>query len=218
MQDAGPSVPVDTAGTDDGLGGKKWDFMAALGAPVMNGTVHREALTTQWPISEFPNANFIQKDTTFGSTDIAVFESKTNLVLLHGYASDAPAGGMLMKYGTPIKFLQFPLYIGASWTSSADLTGTFNGTAYVGQEWREKHDFTVDEWGKMTVPFGTRRVLRLNHLVTMTLNKPPDVGSWTRRDFAFYAKCSGVMAGAVSLDDEQAVNFDEAVMVTGRKP
>jgi hypothetical protein len=132
--------------------------------------------------------------------------------LLTGVVS--PASGTTdteLTYATPIATLQFPLTVGATWSTSSNVTGTAEG---IDVAYTEAYVSKVDEAGTMKTPYGTFNVLRVSTVLTRTI----DLVATTTRSFSFVAECFGPVAAVTSQSNETSTEFSDDAEVRRLTP
>lgn len=195
------NAPVSTAGTMQGSK-KTWDFTATH--PSDHASLSETLpLAGKWFSSKFPGATYASRLT---DTDdlLGVFEVTGSSLLLRGVVS--PTDGLTrteLSYTPAVTLLQFPLSVGASWTTQTTVSGLAQGVV---STYFENYQAKVDAAGDAKVPFGTFPALRVSLLLTRT------VGALitTKRTYLWTAECFGTVAKAVSADNELNAEFATA--------
>lgn len=195
-------VTFNTGGVADG-GSTTWDFSVALDG---DQDVLVEALSPEawWFADSFPGATYVARLTQ--SEDLlGIFKLTDDALQLLGVAS--PEDGFLkteLTYDPPVNVLQFPLTVGATWTTDSTVTGLTNG---VGTFITETYEVEVDKAGEAVTPFSTFNVLRVATKMTRVVGITP----YTERQLSFVSECFGVVAAARSEGYESQVDFGEVV-------
>lgn len=202
--DVSTGVTVDLAGRPAG-GRTLWDF-----SNVPAGTTERvgpEPIAGKWFESSFPTGTFVLPLDDAGTLD-AVYRFDTTALWLLGTASvdESPAAGRtLLVYDTPVPVYRFPITAGATWTSTATVTGTIDGLPYRGTD---TYAATVGDAGELRLPDVTfTQVLPVHFTVTTT----PDPGTPVIvRQVSFLFECFGEVARATSNPGEPDPDFSNA--------
>jgi hypothetical protein len=198
-------APAGLTGTVNGSGQRVWDWSTSL-ASDEDFDLTPTTLEGKWYASSFPSGQFVlpidPADTTEG-----VYLHDSEAIRLLGVASteeNPSQGKTLVVYGTPVILYQFPIHVGASWTSSGvSKNATLLGLPYAGTD---TYATQVDASGIMILPdFTFTQVLRVSTLVTVA----PDVGPppTTQRQVSFLFECFGEVARATSKLDEPNADF-----------
>ncbi len=187
------TVTVDTTGAAQADGTRKWDFSKALAGDT-DVLLVTSSPTGTWWASSFPTATYaVPLSST--TTVLGVFKLDAAALSLLGVVS--PTDTTLttktnIAYGTPVPVTKFNLAMGSKWTTTSQVTGTYNGVSpYI---YTEKYDISVDAKGQLTTPYGTFPVLRVSTLLTKTIGL---VVTYTRTA-GYMAECFGTVASAVS--------------------
>lgn len=198
---------IDTAGTDNSDGTKSWDFSGAL-ASDQDQIISTLTPTGTWWASSFATATYA---TALSSTvtTLGVFDYGANALTLIGAVSPTSDNITETKvtYATPIPILNFPLHSGQTWSTTSNVTGTYEG---VGTIYTEEYDSSVDATGTVKTPYGTFAALRVNTLLTHTIGGLPT----KTRTYAWVTGCFGTIAKATSAstsdDSDPGENFSQA--------
>ena len=201
-------APAGLAGTVNGNGQRVWNWSTSL-ASDKDFTLVPATLAGKWYASSFPNGQFVlpidAADTTEG-----VYLHDDQAIRLLGIAStlESPTQGKtLVVYETPVILYQFPIEVGASWTSTGvSKNATLLGLPYAGTD---TYATQVDASGVMILPDYTfTQVMRVSTLVTVA----PDVGPPpnTQRQVSFLFECFGEVARATSVLNETNADFTTA--------
>src|SRR5205085_778707 len=114
------SAPVMDGGTPT------WNFAAALSTD-QNVLAETLPIAGKWFANDFAGATYATK-LAAGSDVLGIFEVKTDGLYLRGVAS--PADGLYatkLTYSPPAKLIAFPLTAGATWSTTSQVSGTYNG-------------------------------------------------------------------------------------------
>ena len=200
----------DTTGTVGDAGERVWDLTGALtGDPPVIFTT--QSPTGAWWTSAFSGATYASL-LSATETLLGVFQVSDTSLLLLGVVS--PASGTTqteLTYATPIVTMQFPLTVGATWSTTSNVTGTAEGIDSV---YTEAYVTKVDEAGTMKTPYGTFQVLRVGTVLTRTLDLVPT----TTRSYSFIAECFGPVASVTSQSNETSTEFSSDAEVRRLTP
>jgi hypothetical protein len=192
---SGTTVPVSESGSS-------WDFSSAVSN---ESKVFDQILSAsgQWWSNDFPTATYaeILED---GQTTLGVYRASNDKLELLGLVSEQSGFQQTeLTYSTPISILKFPISVGDHFTSESDITGTYQGIAFVGHD---GYDVTVDKRGTTKVPAGSFDTLRIR------LNYTQMVGfvTTTRITYLHLAECYGAVARVRSQDNESSNDFTQA--------
>jgi hypothetical protein len=210
-------VTVDTAGTAQADGTRVWDYTGAI-AGDKNVLVETVSPTGAWWASSFPTASysvFLATDSTAGDL-YAVFKIDAAALSLQGVVS--PADGTTstkVTYATPIPVTKLPLQMGASWTATSSVSGTYAG---IFTTYSETYDVKVDAKGTVKTPFGDFKVLRVSTLLSKTVG----LSTTKTRTYGFMAECFGTVASVRSttptFGTDPGENFGSAAEVRRLAP
>jgi hypothetical protein len=198
----GSHATVSTAGVSRTDGTRMWDLSGQL-AGDQTVSVDTLPMSGQWFAPDFAGASYASK-LSQSSDLLGVFEVRADALLLRGVVS--PAAGFQkteLTYNPPVTVLKFPLEAGASWQTTATVTGTTSGVLSAGQE---AYQSDVDAVGDLATPYGTFPVLRVRVVLTRTVG----IVTTTVRQYLFASECYGVVAGIVSNDNEPSIEFTSA--------
>lgn len=204
---AAENATVDTAGKTLGDGSRAWDLDVAL--PGDHGElVETLPLAGQWFAADFAGSTYAAR---LSDTQplLGVFEVTADALLLHGVVS--PTGGATqteLKYQPPVKVLAFPIQAGATWSTSATVSGQASGVPGV---YSESYQSSVDAHGTLKTPFGTFDVQRVRTNLTRA-------GVPTSHSFTFVTECFGSIANVTSQNYETAAEFTNAAEVVRLAP
>lgn len=193
------STTLSTAGVKQPDGTSAWDFSAMI-AQDHDSIIEAKAITGQWYAAQFAGASYAMR-LSDASDLLGVFEITDSSLLLRGVVS--PTSGLTqteLTYSPPVTVLQFPLKVGASWTSQSTITGTASG---VFSTYIENYQNKVDMAGVAKTPFATFPVLRTSVVLTRTVGVVPTV----TRTYLFSSECFGTVAKMVSNPDELGTEF-----------
>jgi hypothetical protein len=205
-------VEISTAGTPTTNGRREWDLSGAL-ANDANVLVETLPLQGKWFAAQFPTATYATQ-LTQSSDLLGVFEAAPGSLSLRGIAS--PKDDALTKteltYDPPADFLEFPLVVGKTWSTTSTVTGTLNGAVIAGAtQYTEKYDAKVDAAGELVTPLGGFEVLRVR--VDLTQANVYGYVLRTTRTYAFVAECFGNVASIASKDNEPNEELTHAAEV-----
>lgn len=130
-------------------------------------------------------------------------------IRLHGIASTAespPEGQTLLVYSAPVLLYRFPLEVGATWSTTADVrNATLRGLPYAG---RDTYEVKVDAAGELRLPdFVLTQALRVRTFVRIV---PAAGQETTQRQTSFLFECLGEVARATSKPNEPDEGFTVA--------
>lgn len=207
---AAQDVSVDTEGSAQGDGTRRWDFAEALPGDHL-ALVETLAPDEQWYAELFPTATYAAKLTDEADLH-GVFELTTSALLLLGVVS--PGGGVLrteLSYDPPVVVLDFPLEPGKSWATSSTVSGLASGVlAYYSETYEQR----VDARGQAATPYAELPVLRVH---TELVRKVGPYETFVQQH-AFVAECFGTVTTVRSQDGEEAVEFDSASEILRLSP
>ena len=195
------NAAVNTAGTDTG-GVRTWDFSADLPGDHLS-LIELQDLQGAWFAPKFPSASYASRLSDTQDL-LGVFQLTDSQLLLLGVVSST--GGVSrteLVYDPPVVTLSFPLQQAATWTTDAKVTGLAMGIV---SAYSEKYESQVDAAGELIAPYGTFPVLRIQTLLTRTVNMVPG----TMRTFLFVTECFGTVASVSSNANEPQVEFTTA--------
>jgi hypothetical protein len=203
----GRNRAIDLAGQPSPDGSRRWDWLAAN--PQDEGLgVTAAKLDQQWYAAQFPGGQFTVPFDAAGEFD-AVYAHDAAALWLLGLASreEHPQGGQTrMRYETPVAVFQFPLQVGAAWTSVGVVKqGVLRGLPYVGQD---TYAVTVDASGTVLLPDLTvSGVLRVRtKLTTVPIAGPTLV----QHQMSLVYPCLGEVARAVAPMGQDVADFATA--------
>jgi hypothetical protein len=207
---AASNITLSTAGTKQPDGTVAWDFSAML-AQDHDTILEAKPIAGQWFSAQFAGASYTMR--LADSQDLlGVFEITDTSLLLRGVVS--PTSGLTqteLTYSPPVTVLQFPLKVGASWTSQSTVTGTASGviTTYI-----ENYQSKVDAAGTAKTPFANFPVLRTSVVLTRTIGVIPSV----TRTYLFSSECFGTVAKMVSNTNETGAEFSSVAELSRLAP
>lgn len=199
------NVTIDTAGTSQPGGSRTWDLSGALSGD------HTVVVTTdspagQWYASQFSTATYVSKLSDTQDL-LGVFQAASDGLRLQGVVSPSSGAQQTqLSYSPAAETFAFPMQVGTSWSTNAQVSGTAMG---VPSAYAESWQSNVDAHGSMKVPFGTFDVLRVKTTLTRTVGATVTV----IRSFAWVAECFGAIAAATSQYDETNAEFANAAEV-----
>jgi hypothetical protein len=207
----GTGAAVDTAGTGT-PDAYQWDLTGHF-ANDGDERVTLEPLAGKWFAADFAGATYVSK-LAAGSDLLGIFEVADDALLLRGVASPTGDGAFTkLTYDPPVKVLAFPLQKGASFTTTASVSGTASGIPFL-FPYSEVYESTVDRQGTLLTPFGTFPVLRVRTTLTRTVGFLVT----TIRTFSFASECFGTVAVMRSKDNETSAEFTTAAEVRRLAP
>jgi hypothetical protein len=193
------NATVDTTGADVN-GTTQWDFTSDLPGDTLT-LVELKDLTGEWFAADYPEASYAS---LLADGYLGVFQITDDQLLLHAVVSkEGGATRTQLNYKPPAVMLQFPLTVGATWTSTSQISGVTLGVISAATE---KYESQIDKAGEVKTPFSTFPVLRINTVLTRTVNMVP----YTMRSFLFVTECFGTVASVSSNTGEQTVEFTKA--------
>lgn len=197
------NLDFDTAGTPDPESDNPiWDL-----TPNFPGD-HRvilelQPLTDRWFASDFPNATYVSRLSDTKDL-LGVFQITDDALLLLGVASPEDSfSATNVAYDPPVTVLQFPLTVGASWSTASTVTGNLQGFF---STYSEDYTYTVDTPGTLITPFTTFPVLRITSELTRTVGFVPT----TTQTHLYITECFGTVATVVSEPGETGAEFTTA--------
>ena len=205
-EDAG----VSSAGNANANGTFTWDLAVTLSGDHPEA-VDTLALGTVWFGADFPGASYAAR--LSDSADLlGVFTLSEAALTLVGVASPTAGSGQTeLKYAPGVTVLSFPMKAGATWSTTATVTGEAEG---VSVEYTEAYQSTIDATGSLKTPYATFDVLRVNTLLTRDI----DFIVTTTRTFSFVTECFGNVANIVSGSDPLTAEITTAAEVTRLSP
>lgn len=207
------NVTWSTAGTSNADGSRTWDLSKELTGD-QSLLVETQPLDGEWFAGDFAGATYVSyltPDPWLGDM-VGVFEVTDDALLLRGVAS--PENDVQKTeevYSPGAALLKFPLKDGASWSTSATISGTLKGMPY---GYYEVYKSTVDAHGSLATPFATFDVLR----VKTELKRTAGMLVTTTRSFLFVAECFGTVATVTSTSNEASEEFTSAAEVRRLSP
>lgn len=222
------AATFDTAGTASADGGHQWDFKQTLTGD-SSRLVETKALTGEWYESKYPDAGYVA-ELGQGSPLLGVFGVTNDALYLQGVVSPAADGGTEVHYEPWVKVLKFPLEAGASWATTTDVSGTYEGKtigsfAIVGllglPFQQETYTSTVDRAGVAKTPyfdFNTLRVRTVLERSTRIYTLNPWTKLLTKRTYSWNAECFGTVATVSSVDNESSTEFTNVTEVRRLAP
>lgn len=207
----GKTENVSTAGTPAANNRRVWDFSGALASDV-NVIVETQALAGKWFAPKFAGATYAAS-LSERSDLLGVFETSPGALLLRGLVSPTESASKTeLTYTPAVSVLKFPLTVGATWTTTADASGTANGVDVVFAPTNEKYDAKVDVAGELKTPLGTFEVQRVSTVLTRKVGVGLPITTVVRT-FAFVTECYGTIATVVSADNEVNEEFTTAAEI-----
>jgi hypothetical protein len=196
-------VTVDTAGEVRNDGTRVWDLTGPYEGDSLT-IVELMSLDGKWYKPDFPDATYASK-LADGEDEIGIFRVTDDALYLQGIVT--PDESTNLEYDPDPAILQFPLEVGASWTTDADVTGTYfyNPWTMVDEEYQSQ----VDAEGMLKTPYGELPVVRVQTVLKRTVG----FSVTTIRTFSFVSECFGTVATITSENNEDEVEFTEASSV-----
>lgn len=207
---AGQTQPIDTTGLVTTDGKRIWDWTEDRATDQV-AVLSAQAMGARWFADQFPADVFVVPFDAGGTVE-SVYQHNTDGLWLLGVASaqeNPPEGKTLLVYDKPIALFQFPLHVGKSWASSANIkNGVLRGLPYAG---KDIYEVSVDAAGELLLPdIAFSQALRVKTRVVVQ----PSVGqAQQRRQVSFLFECFGEVARAVSEGDTQEDLFSTATEV-----
>lgn len=201
---------VDTLGTQQADGSRRWDLTQALSGDHL-ALVETQPLGGKWFAAKFPGATYATRLSESAEL-LGVFQLTDAALLLRGVVS--PQDGLQkteLVYDPPVTVLSFPLAEGKTWQTTSNVTGSAQG---VFAAYSEKYEYALDAHGELVAPYGTFPVLRLRATLTRTVGLIPTV----IRTHSFASECFGVVATIASQDNEPNSEFTKASEVRRLAP
>ncbi len=201
-------VDVDTAGevVDDEL---HWDLSDDFNGDTTESLALDDP-ADYWFGDDHPTATYTTP-LSAAEEELGIFHLGDDGLYLQGVASPDDEGFSTTElvHEPAIPIIAFPLEEGDSWTTTADVSGTYDG--YSISSGTETYTSTVDGHGQLETPFGTFTVWRINTYLeqsyTFTLN-PWFSFSQDTRIHTFVAECAGTVARIRSRVDGADVDAD----------
>ncbi len=198
------NITFDTAGQMVN-NARVWDLSVALPGD-QNAIVETLPVAGAWYASSFPTATYATK-LSASSDLLGVFRTSPTALEILGIVSPMSGGSQTnVSYSPPAAPLQFPLQVGAAWTTTSNATGQASGVPVI---FSDKYDSQVDQKGTLKTPFGSFAVLRVRVVFTHTVGFLVT----TTRSFAFVTDCFGNVATVTSQANESKVEFTSAAEV-----
>ena len=203
------NVTFDTAGVDE-AGTTTWHLEQAFGGDHL-ALLEARDLTGAWYEADFPGATYSARLSETNDL-LGVFEATDDALLLRGVVS--PDDGLYktnLAYDPPVRILQFPLTMGATWSDDSTVTGYANG---VYGFYYESYDYAIDARGDVITPFSTFDSLRAHVTITQTVGAIVTV----RQTVAFVTECFGTIATLGSQANETGDEFSDVAEVRRLSP
>jgi hypothetical protein len=202
---AGTQPQVDLVGQVDSAGHRVWDWSASS-ATDQALQIEATSLSGKPYASSFPSGQFAVPFDAAKTLDAIYVEDSQAISLLGIASSQSTSNPTLLAYQQPVPVYQFPMQVGATWTSvGAVVNGSLQGLPYAGQD---TYQVSVDSSGDLELPdLGFQQVLK----VSTALTTVPVAGNpVTVRQVSFLFQCFGEVARATSLNNETNPNFTTA--------
>jgi hypothetical protein len=199
------NVTVSTAGETLPDGSRAWDYSGALPGD-KDVLVETLPVTGAWYAASFAQASYASQLSDTSSL-LGLFQFTSSDLLLEGVVSpDAGTTETKLTYAPAVSTLQFPLTLGASWSTNANVTGTADGVPVV---YTEDYTSSVDAQGTLKTPLASFQVLRVGTVLTRTVG----VEKTVIRTFIFVTDCYGSVATITSKDNESSTEFTTAAEI-----
>ena len=191
-------------------GGSGWDLASPLAGDASE-PLETLSVAGTWYASDFASATYAAKLSS-SSELLGVFQLTQDALLLLGVVS--PEDGLFktnVMYSPAVKVLAFPVKLQDSWSTTATVSGTYQGVlSYYSETW-ESH---ADARGELLTPLGAFPVLRVHTTVDRLVG-----ALYTRtRSHAFVSECFGTVATVSSNTAETEVDFTSAAEVRRLSP
>jgi hypothetical protein len=195
-------VSFDTRGVPAAQGGWLWDLSGSFAGDTDERT---EVLAVEdlWFADDYAGATYAAP---MSGDLLAVFELTPTALLMRGMASAEPDGGTKLVYTPPVTVLSFPFKVGDTWSTSADASGTYDGSSL--SFLRHDYESKVDAAGELRTPLGSFPVLRISTSLDYFLTYQFFPFNWLQ-SFAFVAECYGTVASITSQELESDTEFDD---------
>lgn len=229
----GTNAPVSTAGAMVS-GVRTWDLSGAL--PGDKDVVFEpKAVAGQWFESSYPTGQYAVRMNGVQDT-LGILQADASNLWLLGMASPmASPGATEVTYHQPVPTLAYPLQLGAKWSGTGIIGGSYQGKDYscvtvTGSCTPSplccvRHVYTseVDAAGRLVTPYGAFDVLRVKTVLDIEymlygLWYPVPAAPSRVRSYAFVSECFGTIASITSQDDESSVEFTSASEVRRLAP
>ncbi len=199
----GTQARVDARGTVRADGTRAWDFRDTTGTTT---TLSLLDARTQWFAARFPTAQYAARLDPRAS-NLGVYRATDTAIELLGVAGAAEAEGTLVRYGTPVELLRFPLRVGAMWSVESTTVESMVQNTPVAS--RDRYDVTVDARGEVRLTELTfADAVRVRVETTQRFPAGPGV---RRVQYPLMVECYGEAARMTSLDNEVNPDFTMAV-------
>jgi hypothetical protein len=210
------TVPVDTDGEAGDDGDRVWDLAKQFRGDQTN-ILELQNIGNTWFDGEFGGkadyAMRLSQDPDEGN--LGVFRITSDALLMLGVVS--PDGGVtrtIMRYEPPAKILEFPLKKGASWKSTSEVSGRYNGTAFgavPGTSLTVEYRSQVDMKGRLKTPYAPNSGFEVLRVET-AVDRRGSFGTYplgTVRSIAFVTPCFGTVA-TIRSERNAGEGFEEA--------
>jgi len=199
----GTQARVDARGTVRADGTRAWDFRDTTGTTT---TLSLLDARTQWFAARFPTAQYAARLDP-RAANLGVYRATDTAIELLGVAGAAESEGTLVRYGTPVELLRFPLRVGATWSVESTTVESMVQNTPVAS--RDRYDVTVDARGEVRLTELTfADAVRVRVEVTQRFPAGPGV---RRIQYLWMVECYGEAARMTSLDNEVNPDFTMAV-------
>jgi hypothetical protein len=201
-------APAGLEGSVNAEGQRVWNWSTSL-ASDKDFTLTPTTLAGKWYAASFPDGQFVLPNDPADMTE-SVYVKNDQAIVVLGFASseeNPPSGKTLFVYDSPVTLYQFPIKVGASWTSSGTAkNATLDGLPFARTD---TYATQVDASGMLILPdFTFTQVFRVSTLATFA----PEVGppTSTIRQVSFLFECFGEVARATSQTNEPNADFTVA--------
>jgi hypothetical protein len=179
----------------------QWDLTSTAGN-VFPLTL--ESLSGTWFGASFSDATYATT-TDLATNTLGIFRVQADGLYILGYASQTP-NQTLLVYDKPILSLRFPVTLGDSWISTANIVnGTLDGSPYAGLD---TYKISIDARGTAVLPYlSFGNTMRVHIDLTQTV---PGGVSVTRIQYLFFHECYGELGRMVSVPNEPTEIFTNA--------
>lgn len=199
----GTQARVDARGTMRADGTRAWDFRDTTGTTT---TLSLLDARTQWFGARFPTAQYAARLDPRAS-NLGVYRATDTAIELLGVAGAAEGEGTLVRYGTAVELLRFPLRVGATWSVESTTVESMVQNTPVAS--RDRYDVTVDARGEVRLTELTfADAVRVRVETTQRFPAGPGV---RRIQYLWMVECYGEAARMTSLDNEVNPDFTMAV-------
>ncbi|MEW5850905.1 MAG: hypothetical protein AB2A00_19115 [Myxococcota bacterium] len=203
-------VAVNLHGQVEADGGTSWHFNAELPGDTLV-EIEATALEDHWFASEFPPEAYVATLDGTGE-NLGVFRRDTTGISLLGVASREP-DYTLLTYDPPVLVAPFPLALGATFSTTTQTSGTFEGNAFYMST--DTYEATVDARGRVFTRAGAFPALRIRVIQQVRVPVPwwPFELNYQYIRHTFMSPCIGQVASVESFEGEEDPMFSTAAVV-----